>query len=96
MTYPFVEIYDARDAKTYIAEQHGTNDPDSFSSSCCAILIYCILHMCYETTHFEVSKIDCHSLLYSFQRAAIQAVDSREAEDCLVYAMRGSLIEQSL
>jgi hypothetical protein len=96
MTYPFVEIYDARDAKTYIAEQHGTNDPDSYSSSCCAILIYCILHMCYETTHFEVSKIDCHSLLYSFQRAAIQAVDSREAEDCLVYAIRGSLIEQSL
>jgi hypothetical protein len=52
--------------------------------------------MCYETTHFEVSKIDCHSLLYSFQREAIQAVDSREAEDCLVNAMRGSLIEQSL
>lgn len=98
MTYPFVEIYDARDAKTYIAEQHiyGTNDADSYSSSCCAIFIYCILHMCYETTHFEVSKIDCHSLLYSFQRAAIQAVDSREAEDCLVHAIRGSLIEQSL
>jgi len=79
----------ARDATTYIAGDHGSINSRT-------ILIYSILHMCYETTHFEVSKIDCRSLLYSFQREAIQAVDSRGAEACLVKAMRSCLIEQSL